>query len=109
MIFLCSLSAKIIDGNISDPFDVSAGVLQGDVLALFLFVILVDYLMTNPTSGNDSGFVTHSRRSRRHPPQVINDLDVALLESTTLRAQAQLTRTAQEAEDLGLVNSIKFN
>ena len=38
-----SKSAVNVDGNLSDPFDVTTGVLQGDVLAPFLFVVLVDY------------------------------------------------------------------
>ena len=35
-------SAVMVDGNISDPFEVSTGVLEGDVLVPFLFIILVD-------------------------------------------------------------------
>ena len=34
-----SSSAVMVDGSISDPFDVTKGVLQGDVLAPFLFII----------------------------------------------------------------------
>lgn len=105
-----SKSAVMVDGNISDLFDVSTGVLQGDVLAPFLFVILVDYLLKKATSELDSGVVTHPRRSRRYPAKVLNDLDfaddIALLESTIPRAQAQLTRTAAAAEDLGLIISV---
>lgn len=59
-----SRSTVMVDGNISDPFDVSTGVLQGDVLAPFLFVILIDYLLTKATSELDSGVITHPRRSR---------------------------------------------
>lgn len=105
-----SRSTVMVDGNISDPFDVSTGVLQGDVLAPFLFVILIDYLLTKATSELDSGVITHPRRSRRHPAKLLNDLDfaddIALLESTIPRAQVQLTRTATAAEDLGLVISV---
>ncbi|XP_072016225.1 C-type mannose receptor 2-like [Amphiura filiformis] len=35
----------MVDGGISVPFDVTTGVLQGDVLAPFLFIILVDCLL----------------------------------------------------------------
>ena len=38
-------SAVMVSGGLSDPFDVTTGVLQGDVLAPFLFVVLVDYLL----------------------------------------------------------------
>ena len=65
----------MVDGNISDPFEVFTGVLQGDVVALFLFIILVDFLMKKATAGLDSGVVTHPRPSRRYPAKVLNDLD----------------------------------
>ena len=104
-----SKSAVMVDGGLSDPFDVTTGVLQGDVLAPFLFVVLVDYLLKKATSQLDSGVVTHPRRSRRHPAKSLNDLDfaddIALLESSISRAQAQLTKTAEAAADLGLVIS----
>ena len=104
-----SKSAVMVDGGLSDPFDVTTGVLQGDVLAPFLFVVLVDYLLKKATLQLDSGVVTHPRRSRRHPAKSLNDLDfaddIALLESSISRAQAQLTKTAEAAADLGLVIS----
>ena len=61
-----SKSAVMVEGNVSDPFEVSTGVLQGDVLAPFLFIILVDYLLKKATSDLDSGVVTHPRRSRHY-------------------------------------------
>ena len=104
-----SRSAVMVDGGLSDPFDVTTGVLQGDVLAPFLFVVLVDYLLKKATSQGDSGVVTHPRRSRRHPAKSLNDLDFAdditLLESSISRAQAQLTKTTEVAANLGLVIS----
>ena len=39
-----SKSAVMVDGNISEPFQVTTGVLQGDVLAPFLFIVLIDYI-----------------------------------------------------------------
>ena len=99
----------MVDGGLSDPFDVTTGVLQGDVLAPFLFVVLVDYLLKKATSQLDAGVVTHPRRSRRPPAKSLNDLDfaddIALLESSISRAQVQLTKTAEAAADLGLVIS----
>ena len=89
----------------SPNFDVTTGVLQGDVLAPFLFIILVDYLF-DKAPGPDSGVVTCPRQSRRYPAKVLNDLDfadvIALLESSMPRTQSQLTRTADAAADLGL-------
>ena len=109
MLYKNSKSAVMVDGGLSDPFDVTTGVLQGDVLAPFLFVVLADYLLKKATSQLDSGVVTHPRRSRRHPAKSLNDLefadDIALLESSISRAQAQLTKTAEAAGNLGLVIS----
>ena len=49
-------------------------------------------------------------QSRRHPVKILNDLDFAddifLLESSIPSAQAQLTRTAAAAEQLGLIISV---
>ena len=99
----------MVDGGLSDPFNVTTGVLQGDVLAPFRFVVLVDYLLKKATSQLDSGVVTHPRRSRRRPAKSLNDLDfaddIAFLESSISRAQAQLIKTAEAAADLGLVIS----
>ena len=98
------------DGTISEPFMVTTGVLQGDVLAPFLFIMLIDYLMRKATDNCESGIVTHPRQSRRHPAIYLNDLDfaddIALLESSMTNAQAQLSRTAAAAEHLGLVISV---
>ena len=100
----------MVDGGITDPFEVSTGVLQGEVLAPFLFIILVDYLLKKATSDLDSRVITYPRRSRRYPVEVLNDLDFAddivLLESTIPLAQAQLTSTAAAAKDLGLIISV---
>ena len=76
------------------------------LLAPFLFAILVNYLLLKATADFDTGIITHPRKSSRHPAIVLNDLDfaddIALLESTTSRAQTQLKRTAASARDLGL-------
>ena len=79
-----SNSAVMVDGSISEPFDVTIGVLQGDVLAPFLFIVLVDYLL-DKASGPDSGVVTCPRQSRRYPTRVLNDLDFAILPSLSLQ------------------------
>ena len=98
-----SSSAVMVDGSISEPFDVTTRVLQGDV-----FIIFVDYLL-GKASGPDSGVVTCPRRSRRYRAKMLNDLDfaddIALLESSMPRAKSQLTRTADAAAELGLVIS----
>lgn len=83
----------------------STGVLQGDVLASFLFIIMIDYTMKR--SEGYHGITTVPRRSSRYPKEVVNDLDfaddIALLENSFEQAQAQLNRVAVEAMKIGLV------
>ena len=71
-----SSSAVMVDGGISESFDVTTGVLQGDALAPFLFIILVDHLLGKACEA-DSGVVTHPRQSRRYPAKSLNGLDLA--------------------------------
>ncbi len=85
-----------INGKLSDPFDISTGVLQEDVLAPFLFVIVVDYVLSR--SENEHGFVYKlgsGTRSRPISALKINDLDfaedLALLENSITVGSQQLT------------------
>ena len=59
-------------------FDIVAGVLQGDTLAPYLFIIRLDYVLriyTDKTKEN--GFNLIKERSRRYPAQTITDADYA--------------------------------
>ena len=108
VLYTNSSSSVMVDGSISKPFCVSTGVLQGDILAPFLFIILVDYLLLRSSDG-DYGVLRCPRKSRRYSAKVLNDLDfaddIALLKSSKSRAHSQLTRTASAAADLGIVIS----
>ena len=74
------LKAKVSspDGD-SDFFKISAGVMQGDTLAPFLFVIVLDYAMRKAIQGKEEelGFTLHPRKSRPVAAQSICDLDFA--------------------------------
>ena len=106
-----SKSVVLVDGNVSDEFNVTAGVLQGNILAPFLFIIVIDYIMKNAQfdHANDEEeyrFITDERQSKQQPAATIHDLefadDITLLESTIERAQLQLTKTAEWANKVGL-------
>ena len=65
------------DGN-TDYFDIVAGVLQGDTLAPYLFIICLDYVLrTSIDKIKENGFELTKKRSRRYPTKTITDADYA--------------------------------
>ena len=63
------------DGD-TEYFDIVAGVLQGDTLALYLFIIYLDYVFrTSIDKIKENGFELTKKRSRRHPTKSITDAD----------------------------------
>ena len=71
----------------TDDFDIVAGVLQGETLAPYLFIICLDYMLrTSIDKMKDNGFKLSKERSRRYPAQTITDADytndIALLANT---------------------------
>ena len=110
VLYESSTSRVLLDGKLTEEFKVSTGVLQGDLLAPFLFIIIIDYVMKN--FEKDYGFITHPRRSSRLLLQRLNDLDyaddIALFESSKERAEEQLTECSKAALNEGLeINIVK--
>ena len=61
-----------------DYFDIVAGVLQGDTLAPYLFIICLDYVLrTSIDKIRENGFELTKRRSKRYPAKTITDADYA--------------------------------
>ena len=60
----------MVHNDLSVPFAVNTGVLQGDTLAPFLFVIVLYYVMRDIPPYY--GFTTHEQ-----PHNVLEDLDLA--------------------------------
>ena len=95
------------DGE-TDSFEIHAGVLQGDTLAPYLFIIVLDYVMRVALGNEEAnlGFTISQRRSRRHPAEILTDLDfaddIALLSDTLNQAQELLTRVENAAATVGL-------
>ena len=82
-------------GGDTDYFDIVAGVLQGDTLALYLFIIYLDYVLrTSIDIIKDNSFKLAKERSRRYNPQTITDADyvddIALLANTPAKAETLL-------------------
>ena len=65
------------DGD-TDYFDIVAGVLQGDTLASYLFIICLDNVpRTSIDKIKGNGFKLPKERSRRYPVQTITNADYA--------------------------------
>ena len=101
-------SATILtpDGE-TPPFSINAGILQGDTLAPFLFILVVDYVMRMSVDNiNENGFQIHPRKSSRHPAVFITDLDfaddIALISNSLENAQALLQSLESAANCVGL-------
>ena len=101
--------ARVIspDGE-TDLFEIAKGVLQGDTLAPFLFVIVLDYAMRKAIEGREElfGFTITPRKSRRVPAKVITDLDfaddIALTSNRINQAQDLLLAVEAECKKVGL-------
>ena len=82
------------DGD-TEYFDIVAGVLQGDTLAPYLFIICLDYVLrTSIDKIKENGFELTKKRSRRYPATTITDADyaddIAILANTPDRAETLL-------------------
>ena len=65
------------DGD-TEYFDIVAGVLQGDTLAPYLFIICLDYVLrTSIDKIRENGFELTKKRSKRYPAKAITDADYA--------------------------------
>ena len=65
------------DGD-TEYFDIVAGVLQGDTLAPYLFIICLDYVLrTSIDKIRENGFEQTKKRSRMYPAKTITDTDYA--------------------------------
>ena len=94
-------------------FDIVAGVLQGDTLAPYLFIICLDYVLrTSIDKIRENGFELTKRRSKRYPAKTITDADyaddLALLANTPNQAETLLHSLERAAAGIGLhVNANK--
>ena len=99
-------AAVMTPDGLSDLFSTSSGVLQGDTLAPFLFVLLLDWVLRIALPSADDGFLLHRRVGRRFPEKRLCVLayadDLALLSSTVEGAQRQLDRLVEVAASVGL-------
>ena len=97
----------------TEYFDIVAGVLQGDTLAPYLFIICLDYVLrTSIDKIRENGFELTKKRSKRYPAKTITEADyaddLALLANTTNQAETLLHSLERAAAGIGLhVNAHK--
>ena len=97
----------------TEYFDIVAGVLQGDTLASYLFIICLDYVLrTSIDNIRENGFELTKKRSRRYPAKTITDADyaddIALLANTPNQAETLLHSLERAAAGIRLhVNAQK--
>jgi exonuclease III len=106
-----SASVLTSDG-VTDDFCTSSGVLQGDTLAPFLFVLLLDWVLRVAIPNDSHGILVKRRVGRRVPERRISVLayadDLALVSSSAAGAQAMLDSLVTTARRVGLaVNASK--
>lgn len=96
-------------GGETEPFKIQAGVLQGDTLVPYLFIIALDCAMRKSLDGKEEGlgFQLKKRQSRRIGPICVTDLDfaddIALISAEIDQAQEMLKRVESDAAGVGLM------
>ena len=101
------------DGD-TEYFDFVAGVLQGDMLAPYLFIICLDYVLRISIDKiKENGLELTKKSSRMYPAKTITDADyandIALLANTPNQAETQLRSLKQATAGIGLhVNAHKM-
>ena len=101
-------TAKVITADgLTEIFKIPAGVLQGDTLAPYLFIIVIDYIMSLVTDNANHGFTITPARSRRYPAEKVTDAhfadDIPLLTNTINKAQQMLAILEKAAGAVGLI------
>ena len=101
------------DGD-TEFFDIISGVLQGDTLAPYLFVICLDYGLRKAVDSNkELGFTLQKSKSRRHPVEKITDADyaddLAIISDDLTDATILLHQIEQAASEIGLYVNARKN
>ena len=91
-------------------FKTTSGVLQGDTLSPYPFIVLLDYALKK-TLQDDVGFVVCKRNGRRHPAIHIGALayadDICLLPESIDDVECSFNRLESSAAEIGL--TINYN
>ena len=91
----------------TDYFDIVAGLPQGDTLALYLFIVCLDYVLkTSIDKIKENCFELTKKRSRRYTAKTITDADytndIAILANAPAKAETLLHSSERAAVGIGL-------
>ena len=96
----------------TDYFDIVAGILQGNTLAPYLFIICLDHVLrTSIDKIKENSFKLTKERSRRYPTKTIADYadDIVPLANVPIQAETQLHSLEQATAGISLhVNAHKM-
>ena len=96
--------------GLTEWFKTTSGVLQGDTLSLYLFIVLLDYALKKTLQDN-VGFVVRRRNGSRHPAIDIGALayadDICLPAESIDDVEYSLHRLETSAAEIGL--TINYN
>ena len=101
-------------GGDTDYFDIVAGVLQGDTLSPYFFIICLDYMhRTSIDKIKENSFKLTKKRSRRYPAKAITDTDytddIVLLANAPAQVETLLHSLEWATAGIGLhVNAHKM-
>ena len=102
--------AKILfKGKLSAAFLIDTGVRQGCLLSPFLFILAIDYILKNCSSGNGLTWIEHEDENKED--EELDDLDfaddLAELADSCQQMQAKTDELKQISESLGLQINIE--
>ena len=100
------VKVRSLNGD-TEYFNIVAGVLQGDTLSPYLFIICLNYLLrTSIDKIRENGFELTKKRTRMDPAKTITDADyaddIAILANTPDQAETLLHSLERSAAAIGL-------
>ena len=106
MILYRNTKVRSLDED-TNYFNIVAGVLQGDTLAPYLFIICLDYVLrTSIDKIKENSFKLTKERSRRYPAKTITDADytddIVLLANAPAQAETLLHSLECGTASIGL-------
>ena len=106
LLFIILYQSQLINYNLQ--FDIVAGVLQGDTLSPYLFIICLHYVLRKSIDKiRENGFELTKKRSRRYPAKIITDADyaddIAILANTPNQTETLLNSLEWAVTGIGLL------